>query len=104
MHYNIQHFFEKTTISFFAKNVPTNICYLNIYFPMLIFVFQVSPVCIELLNNKLPGGFVSPYGGFASLDQPVSKKLAASSSQSEMPSAFCIDQIVPGFVVYHLNC
>ena len=21
-----------------------------------------------------------------------------------MPSAFCIDQIVPGFVVYHLNC
>jgi hypothetical protein len=61
---------------------------------------------IGLLNNKFHG--LSPSGGFASLlfDQGVPKKLptTAPSSQSEHHlMVFCINQIVPGFVVYHLN-
>ena len=64
---------------------------------------------IELINNKFhglspPGGFVSPSGGFASLsfDQAVSKN-SQRHLAIRMQSAFCINQIVPGFVVYYLN-
>ena len=51
---------------------------------------------------------MSPSGGCASLlfDQGVPKKLptTAPSSQSERHlTVFYIDQIVPTFVVYHLN-
>ena len=62
---------------------------------------------IRLLNNKFRG--LSPSGGCASLsfDQGVPKKLptTAPSSRSERHlTVFYIDQIVPGFVVYYLNC
>ena len=56
---------------------------------------------IDKINNKLhgllsAGGLVSPSGGFASL--------AFDQVQlNGTPSAFCINQIVPGSVVYHLN-
>ena len=66
------------------------------------------PETIELLNNKFhwlspSGGFVSPSGGSASLmfdDQAVPK-----NPQGHLvdPSAFCNDQIMPGFVIYYLN-
>ena len=59
---------------------------------------------IELLNNKLhgllpPGGSVSPSG--------LTKQFPKAPSAIQpigTPSAFCIDQIVPGCVVYYLNC
>ena len=59
-----------------------------------------------MLNNKFHG--LSHSGGFASIlfDQGVPKKLPTTvpSSQSEPHlMIFCINQIVPGFVVYHLN-
>ena len=52
--------------------------------------------------------WVFPQGGFASrlLDQGAPKKLltTAPSSRSECHlTVFCINQIVPGFVVYYLN-
>ena len=56
---------------------------------------------IRLLNNKFSGGFAS-----LSFDQGVPKKLltSAPSNRSERHlTVFCIDQIVPGFVVYYLN-
>ena len=57
---------------------------------------------IWLLNNKFRGLF--PSGGFASLsfDQGVPKKLPTSPSERHL-MVFCINQIVPGFVVYYLN-
>ena len=51
-----------------------------------------------------PGGLVSPFGGFASLffDQPVGKN-SQRHLADQNAICTCIDQIVPGFVVYHLN-
>ena len=70
---------------------------------MLGFLFCVYSAA----KQQIP--WLSPSGGCATLsfDQGVPKKLptTAPSSQSERHlTVFYIDQIVPGFVVYYLNC
>ena len=62
---------------------------------------------MRLLNNKFRG--LSSSGGCVSLsfDQGVPKNLPTTAPSSQLErhlTVFCIDQIVPGYVVYYLNC